>query len=430
MAVPSFFLALQAQARSYPEWSLNLSSSLRTTFFSHHLDDTNQELIELEITPTYRWKNSDSWRAFLKPTIVLSPNNKSIKEQTFTDLGEAYVRYQSDLLTIQAGSTFYSWGVTDGYNPLDIINSRQYFDPIRSRKLGAPSISLSRTEDSWDYEIIWIPKNQEAQLPGNKSRWLPRQIYIPETQNNDLILILPKSPKYEYSSRQSLNDALENNFALRFQKRSSFIDFSLSFFEGAATFPLIEPEVTGSIIQISPKTVISVDPEITLHSKNFRLRQVGFSSVFNMDSFLLKIVSSYSQSIGDHPLLPGWAHESILGFEKVFDIGREATLIAILQHSYINSERDRNSNLSATEFFRRGWMLGGRLSWKELWTFSALTLYDSLRGSHFEEISLTRRLRDVWMLEVNSRFIEGAQDTPLGVYDKNDSLNFSISRTF
>lgn len=426
-----FFFSPLVEAKRTTEWSLNLDSTLSVAQFPEDYGaETNKELFKMEFSPTYRWKYLESWRFFSKPTLTLNPNNSSDEEKTFFDLSETYVRFQTDTYSLQAGNTLYSWGVTDGYNPLDIINAKQYFDPLHSRKLGALSLTFSQTLDIWDYELVLIPTNREALLPGPESRWLPREIYIPQTPDNDLVLLLPQNLRYRYGTRQSLENALQNNIAFRIQRHGSVLDLALSFFEGAAPFPLIQPTVTGTITQISPKTVISVDPDVLLNTKNYRLRQGGFSLVSSQMDFLLKFATSYSQSLGEDPLLPGWTHENVLGLEKTFNLGSEGILIAVLQHSFITAQRTDDSNLSVVEIFRRGWMLGGKLSWKEVWNFSLLSLYDSIHGSHYEELGISRRFFDRWVVNLTGNFIQGPHDTALGVYEKNDSYSLSLSRSF
>lgn len=397
------FLSLTAKANRPTEWSLNLDSSLSAVYFPEGYGaETNKNLLKLELNPSYRWKYLESWRIY----------------------------------SVQFGNTLHNWGVTDGYNPLDTLNAKQYFDPLHSRKLGALSLIFSQSLDSWDYEVILIPKNSEARLPGTRSRWLPREIFIPQTTNNDQVLLLPQNLQYHYIARQNLDHALDNNLALRFQRHGSVFDMAVSYYEGVASFPLVQPEVSGTITQVSPKTVISVDPDVFLHTKNYRIRQGGFSMVSSQFDFLFKYATTYSQSFGKDPTLdtdpplPGWTHESVLGFEKTFNVGSEGLLVAILQHSFINSQRENDSNLSMLEVFRRGWMLGGKMSWKEVWNFSLLGLYDGARGSHYEEIGVSRRILDRWVAQATVNFIQGPADTALGVYNKNDFYTFSVSRSF
>lgn len=421
---------LAAAARA-TEWSLHIDTKAEAVYFAQEYgEDTNNDQYKLELDPIYDWRYKESFRFFLKPVFVADPGNKSEEERYFFDATEAFVRYQGDTFSLQAGNSLFSWGVTDGYNPLDVINSKQYFDPLHSRKLGALSLVFSQGLEHWDYDIVYIPRNRGAILPGEKSRWLPREVLVPETPGNDLVLLLPPSLRYHYGSRDELENALDNNFAFRLQRRGDIFDHSLSYFEGTASFPFVQPVVTGTVVEVSPKTVVQVDPDVTLNLNDYRIRQGGLAFVAHKWDFLFKYATSYSQSLGDDRRLPGWTHESVLALEKTFNLGSDGMVVAVLQHSFINSERENDSNLSVTEIFRRAWMIGGKGTWKEVWNFSLMGLYDSVRYSHFAEVSLGRRFFDAWLVTATGNVIDGPSDAPLGVYGKNDSYSLAISRSF
>lgn len=413
------------------EWSLHLDSTFNVLLFNEEAGpNTNKDLYQLELMPIYLWKYRNDWRFVSQPLVQLSPHNLSVEERIYFDPNETYVRLKNDDFSLQLGSTLFAWGITDGYNPLDIINSRQYYDPLHARKQGALSVIFSQSFNSWDYEIVYIPENQSARLPGTQSRWLPREVFIPEGTQSEFVLNLPEELRYTYSPRQNLNDALKNNFAMRLQRPGASFDTAISFFEGAANFPLVQPEVTGTVVQVSPKTIINVDTDVTLHSKNYRIRHGGLAITVTRPQFLLKYATAYTQSLGADPLLPGWTHESVLGLEKNFNLSADLLLITILQHSFINSERNSDSNFSVKEIFRRAWMLGGRLIWKDTWTFSFLGLQETLHLSHYEEISIAHRLQDHWNISLMANLISGPKDTALGVYHNNSSVSFSVSRSF
>lgn len=430
--VPFFVLA--KETASFP-WSLTTDAKIESVYWpAPYGEDTNNTLHRLELIPTLTGKFSNSFSGYFKPIFLWDPQNKSKEERIFFDPGQAYFKYKGETTNIQLGSNLLTWGVTDGYNPLDVVNARQYHDPLHSVKLGAPSLLLSHSTATSEQELIYIPKNRSSILPGTQSRWLPRQIYIPRSLDNNVILLLPENLNYTYESRETLNKALDHNLGLRLQwhldSSLGAIDLSFTGFEGAANFPIVQPKVTGTVIQISPELILQTDPDVVLGTKDYRHRVGSFSWVSSQLGFLLKYATNYSQSLGDDPLLPGWTQENVVGLEKSFNIGSEGLLVGILQHSFINTEKENASNLSVTEIFRRAWMAGGRFTWGENWTFTALGLYDSLRYSHFQQYALARRLADVWTLQLSAELIAGHEETPLGVYNNNDNYRLSLSRSF
>ncbi|WP_413585614.1 hypothetical protein [Bdellovibrio sp. HCB274] len=412
------------------EW--NFGADLQMTEFYYpeeYGEDTNNSLFKLELDPMMRWKKGEHWRVYAKPVLVANPDNKSSEEQFFFEPSEAYVRFQKDVLNISVGYNIVTWGITDGYNPLDMINRRQIYDPIRSKKLGAPSILISESLKWFDYDLMYMPRARETILPGENSRWLPREVFVPQVPGNDLVLLLPTNLRYTWGNDDILNNALDHNFALRVQKTISIFDLSISGYDGAASAPIVEPQVTGTIIAVSPKTVIQVDPDVRLDTKQYRIRQGGFSLVSHQWDFLFKYATSYSDNYGDYANLPGWIHENVLGVEKTFNFS-DAMLIAIVQYSFLDTERKNDSNISFTEIFRRAWMAGGRLSWKEVWNASVLGLYDTVHFSNFVEVTLGRRFFDSWNASLTANFISGDIQNPLGLYSKNDAYLLTVGRSF
>lgn len=393
-------------------------------------EGTDSTLNRYEILPSAVWKPSDSWRFVLKPQFYWDPENNSPEERQSFLLNEAYVRVKGESTSLQVGSNIVNWGVTDGYNPLDVVNSHQYFDPLHSRKLGAVGVILSHASESAEQEFIYIPDNATAILPGTESRWLPRQVFIPWSPESKEVLILPDNLRFHYSTSQTLNDATNNNIATRLQWHFGAIDFGVIGYDGVAGFPIVQPEITGTIEQISPRIIIRTDPDVGLRLKNYRTRVAGYSWVSSQWNFLLKYASSYSVSLGDDPLLPGWEHRNVIALERNFQPTETIALTAVAQYSFVNSERSSDSNLSVNEIFRRAWMAGFRCTIGDAWTATALGLYDTAHYSHFQDLSLARRFFDAWTAQLNATFIAGAPDTPLGVYDRNDQYSLSVSRSF
>lgn len=418
------------------EWDFSVDTRLETITWPQQLGaPTNNSLTRLQLIPTLTAKPSEAWRFFTKAELFLDPQNHSLEERWFADLSEAFVRRKWQTASLQAGNMIVNWGVTDGYNPLDVVNPRQYFDPLRSKKLGSPGLLWSNSTATTEQEIFYIPENRSPLLPGTESRWLPREVYVPWTGGGSQeTLIIANNLRYRYGYKEVLNEALKNNIAARFQYHSTgekvSFDISLIGFEGVAGFPIVQlREFSGTLLEVSPRQVIRAE-EVVLGIKHYRQRVVGYSWVSSQADFLLKYASSYSVSLGDDRSLPGWEHRNIIAAEKNFTLTENIGLTGVLQYSFVNSEISTNSNFSVNEIFRRSWMAGFRGTVGELWTITALGLYDTAHFSHFEDISVARRVFDVWNVQAGAIFISGAAATPLGVYDKNDSYTLSLSRSF
>ncbi len=425
----NLFLTLTAQARN-TEWSLGADVQFESVYFPQESGkDLPTNLNKLSLKPNYRWKYLDRWRFMLRGDFAWDPQNKSSEEQTFADASDFALKYSRDLWSLQAGLATFTWSTTDGYSPIDLINTKQYFDPLQSKKLGAPSVAFAWNYEAWTMDLVYIPVQRGSILPGTKSRWLPREVYVPEVPENNLVLLLPEDLNYKYGTRTELNEALKNNYALRLQAHFASIDFAVIGYEGVASFPLIEPLVDGTVVQVSPKTIVRMNPDVTLNLRDYRQRTAGFSLTSSQFGFLFKYAGNYTQPLGDHANLPGWTQENIVGLERSFELGT-VNFIGILQHSFIASERANDSNISLVEVFRSAYMAGGRLSWSDVWTARFLALYDSKKFSHFAEVGISRRFNDTWTLDLSSRLLNGPDDSTLGTYRKNNSYTLALSRSF
>jgi len=162
----------------------------------------------LRIPATIR--NGRAIRFRFLPLVQSDHLSPSKKERFFWDAQEAYLQLQCLPWTIQAGFNVQSWGDTDVFNPLDVVNARRYYDPFRSEKLGAAGLLLKREWELFFAEAIYIPRQRETLLPGDNSRWLPRDVYksrsfegvpIGGGQTLSGVVNLPTNMRYHYNER-------------------------------------------------------------------------------------------------------------------------------------------------------------------------------------------------------------------------------------
>lgn len=101
------------------------------------------------------------------------------------DVGEAYVGWQLDDADLRAGIQLFAWGKLDGIPPTDVLNPRDYHDPIvedaEERKIGIPAVSgtyyvplatdaeLSRLE----VQLVYVPIAVPPRLALERERWFP-----------------------------------------------------------------------------------------------------------------------------------------------------------------------------------------------------------------------------------------------------------------
>ena len=317
-------------------------AALDSIYYPQPVGPTNQllEIGRLSFDSTV--KHGKEFRIKFTPTFQADPLNYSASERYWSELPESYLQFQSSGFNIQAGYNTFTWGVTDGYNPLDVVSARRYQDPLRQEKLGAPSLSVKKDLENVSFEAIYIPLQRKSILPGDHSRWLPRQVLTTTSIGNGTqtaTLNLPPQLDYQYREEQVRDHALENNFGLRMQVAGLFegLDVSLQGFEGAANTPAVDIGASGSLVQFQPRLIIRADPQVYLTPVYYRQRVYGASLVYAFSGMIFKSEFAITRLISRGQDLLGNAEEFIAGFERPIPVwGHDLTLVVqgtVVKHS-------------------------------------------------------------------------------------------------
>jgi hypothetical protein len=385
----------------------------------------NQHLWSLHAGLLSNLKFNDHFKIRLNPIVQASPTNKSSRETFYWDLPEGFLEYKNNNFSVQAGENIFNWSGTDGYNPVDVVSARRYFDPIRAEKIGAPSIAVRQgVIDFFDGQFIFIPQQAKSQLPGENSRWLPRDIYVPPTSNYQFNL--PPVVSYSYLSDLVLDNALANNFGARLEFHIKSVDLSLVEFEGASLTPAILVGASGQTVQISSPVIINADPDISLQPVYFRQRTSGVTLVAPINETIFRLALSYTQPISKGPSIPGWSYSSVFAVERSFSIGR-GTLTLVPQYSNgQHQDSAGNEVTSLSRLFDRAFMLGTRYAPSESWSITPTALYDTLTDNKYYDLEILHTLTDQVSATIAGEIFAGKPGTMLGSYQRNSRASLSF----
>lgn len=400
-------------------------------------DRTLRGIGTLKLPATLRHNRSFRIRAL--PLVQWDPENPSKKEREYYDLQEGYLQWQGLPWTVQLGYNVQTWGDTDVFNPLDVVNARRYYDPFRSEKMGAPTALIKHEREKFFLEALWIPVQRETKVPGENSRWLPRDVYKSRTIENafgSAVLRLPDTLTYRYQQHIEQDNALKHNFGARLKFRFEGFDWTLAGFDGAATAPAVNIRSLRALTTVAydaSTLQINVDPNtpITLRGIYYRSRMLGTSFVWVLGDFLVKGASAYTKVISKLPndQLPLDSHENALGFERTFSIG-EGSITALAQGTYVSRKDRADANsVSLARMFDKAAMMGLRWAPSEKLTATASFLYDIRYKGHFEHIDLGYKIADGWSAKLAGDIMSGRPETPIGTYDRNDRITVSLNMT-
>ncbi len=383
---------------------------------------TDEKSVDLKFSPEITAKKKNLFFKFTGEA------KASSSQRHFQGLvQDLFVRKKTNRDAWTLGFNTYSWGVTDGYNPLDVINPRDFTDPLHAKKMGSFGAHYSRSlTSSLQMEALYIPVQTASRLPGEHSRWLPRQVYLPP--GDDMQILLPDRVHYSIHKNRDLN-ALHNNFGARLLFTEGSREWGLIFFDGMSSTPIIRADITtGTPISLFPVVVLAVDPNIALTPVYYRVQTTGGSLVWSFDSFILRLQSAYTKvrSEAEEQDLPAWSQENVWGFEKNMDIyGINVT--TLLQGTYNLRNKEAGSSSGLTELLDRAVMLGLRVSPSLSWESYFFAGLDTRGQGSLMGFSLGHTLTESIKLELRGDFLQGPDSSWIGSYRNNDQifLNFS-----
>lgn len=84
---------------------------------------------------------------------------------------EALVSWYGDTFEIEVGKKIFSWQIADSSSPLDTLNPSDVIDPIASKKIGVPSISILKMFEAASVQLVYLPIFIPDRKPDESSRW-------------------------------------------------------------------------------------------------------------------------------------------------------------------------------------------------------------------------------------------------------------------
>ncbi|HEY8280408.1 MAG TPA: hypothetical protein VIH99_12340 [Bdellovibrionota bacterium] len=435
----AFLLLAPAQA----EWknSINADFTAEAMHWNHSLlADKNQTHGIFTLKTPATLKNGRTLRFRFLPWLQYDPSGATKYDQFFWDMQEGYMQLQSLPWTLQLGWNVQTWGDTDVFNPLDVVNARRYQDPFRAEKLGAATVLLKREWESFFVEAIYIPRQRETYLPGTSSRWLPRTVYksrkIEGTPVGSATLSgvvnLPSDVRYNFNKPTVLSAALNDNFGARVKFRLEGFDWTIAGFQGAATTPSVNLDTfnfTNPILPGATALDITVAPDVWLKATYYKTRMLGTSFVKVLGNVLLKGASAHTNVLSSaaEGVLPKESWENVLGAEFTFGLGGGAMTV-LGQGTYIGRKEKLDTNsVSLARMFDRAAMTGLRWSPSDRFAVLASLLHDLHYQGDLVHADVSYKIADGWIAKAGGDLLSGRPETPIGTYGANDRVYISIN---
>ena len=284
------------------------------------------------------------------------------------DLREANVTGRAGEVDYLIGSTVLFWGKVESYNPVDIVNARDFGRGLlRSEKRGAPMARLSWPVGHGQLDLLAIDFVKNI-YPGISLRERPA---------------LPVDDSTASFSNGARRDDIAT--AARWSGFFGDIDLGLSWFRGTGNAPRLLPGPNG-----------------TLAPDYSRITQIGIDiqSLYGDTAVKAELIhrrGQYDRLGGSDSYRAG-----VVGLEhNLYDIagsGRDLVLIA----EYAHDERGRRSHSG----FQKDLILGGRWLWNDVEDTEILALLSRDLDNRAQTLSVTanRRITDSMSLEAGARW--------------------------
>jgi hypothetical protein len=364
-----------------------------------------------------------------RPTGHWDPANPTKSEESWVDLPEGYFQIKDSLsdsttFTTQVGFNTFTWGVTDGFNPVDVVSARRYSDPIRSEKLGAFSLAGKLDFDGLLFEGIYIPVQRRSILPGDKSRWLPREIGG-DVVKGTTTFHPPRQPEYQYAPYYEYDAALKNNFGARISSHFWGMDAAAYYFDGASSLPATGTELNGTTVAVLPRVEVNANSMIGLRPIYHRITMTGGSLTFPFWELLVRselaITKAYRKN---NASITENITEAALELEHTFS-GESSSFTAIGLLTFADLQENAGQSTSTpslARMFDRGITLGGRWQPADAFTSEMFAVFDTKATGVLYHLEGTYKLDDAWKVYGLGEMFQGKTNTPIGVYHKNNRI--------
>jgi hypothetical protein len=422
---------LTARPAHAAPWKPKLENRL-TLLPSYYFEDVGQGTTQWASVITeesaFSFRPARDLKVRLAPWFYGDPSSTSQRERFIADVNEANIDWRFGDWQARAGINSVAWGVTDVFNPLDVVSARRYTDPLNSEKRGVPSFDLSWEREGWRAEAIYVPFQQESILPGENSRWLPRDISFSRTSPDFRATIAPQF-KYAWADKVEFDDALKNNYGFRLERHGSGLDLTAIFFQGAPTAPAIfTPVINGYTDPTNIKNFYATD--ITLQPRYYLRRTVGIGAVWTLETMIVRFAAANSDRISVGQALPGWAQSAVLGIEKNFPIAT-STLTMVVQGTWGQHEDQADNSITSLDrIFDKSGMLALRLATDGNWAWNVATLYDGAYAGWYGLAKTERKISDGFTASLQGDYLDGPAGTPLGTYRRNKRLTLGLAVFF
>jgi len=343
-------------------------------------------------------------------------------ELYYVELNEAYLTIDTECIDFIFGKKMMRWGTGDGINPMDLINPRDYRDPIASARADARLPILLANGilllGPVTVEGVLIPKPEVNELPLPDSPWEPKGLKeLRRSAESGEIVLTPKEEPDDW-----FKDA---EFAFRVSTVTGGFDLAFLYYNGYTDDPAYHRDyMTDGRMRFTPRY--------------HRYQAYGFNFAKGFERVTIR---------GEVAVKPGLLF-SIDPDDPSYAKDNDGLVARDLYQGVIGIDRTFFTNLYINLQFFYDFIENGKesLSLKEkthgiTFEISDKFLDDDLnagfRGTYFPsnegsaaEIFAEYKIGDNWQIAPGFMFFNGPKDSRLGQFKDNDMVYLRLRYSF
>ncbi|MFL5784587.1 MAG: hypothetical protein ACJ76H_08270, partial [Bacteriovoracaceae bacterium] len=318
-----------------------------------------------------------------------------------------HFQYRSREFTFRGGFQTMQIDGPDIINPADIVHSKNWVDPTTPVTQSSLGLSFSQEKGDWNWEVLYVPRQTPALLPGAHSPWLPRKNRLP-IESEDTEIRIPNDVEYQYLGAKILNNALNHNVTLKIQRKTDAIETQFLYYNGLSNAPYVLTRVTGTLLSVNPD-VIAVSSPVRLQPLYYR--QHALAGTFNLPlgSWAVHGGINWMKPQGHDVRTPSESSLGVLGVEKSFETGLGMVTTVV---DYVRQELQNDNQISfLRSIFQNALAAGVRVPIGEETQVFAGGIYDLTGASSLYRASVSRRVTSSLSVEGQAQFLQGPSKT-------------------
>ena len=319
--------------------------------------------------------------------------NPDAQKTVWADIRELRFSSYADNSSIAFGVLNEFWGSLEAYNPVDIINARDFIQDYEGDvKLGQPGIAYSRFEGDHQVDAYVLPYARERALPEGRDRY--------------------RFNSFDYASAQFEKNRYLPSVALRYKYTHERGRIALSQYRGYTRAPELIPDFSadGQPLKLIPNYPI--------------INQTGLELEWLKAGAIFKAEMIYQSGGADSFFGMG------LGVEREFPnvLNTNSTFTPFLEVYY-----DNRSEQAPVTAFDNDIYMGARLLFNDLSDSQIQTnvLWDWESHAYFYELGASRRIGNDWLLSADVTVpINTDEDPALNGFSEDKRIMFQLRYHF